>query len=92
MHESPHIIRGLVPGSEAERAGLRNGDEIVLPVGLDSVQEDQKRTLTLQIRRDGKVFSVTYLPRGETVEAYQWERVPEVPDSDCLGLTPGTPF
>lgn len=83
MNEQPRIIRGLVPGSEAERAGLRNGDEIVLPVGLDSVQGDQKRTLTLQIRRDDKVFPVTYLPRGETVATYQWTRVPGVPDEDC---------
>ncbi len=83
MNEQPRIIRGLVPGSEAERTGLRNGDEIVLPVGLDSVQGDQKRILTLQIRRDGKVFPVTYLPRGETVATYQWIRVPGVPDEDC---------
>lgn len=84
MNESPRIIRGLIPGSEAERAGLRNGDEIVLPVGLDSIQEDQKRTITLQIRRNGKVFSITYLPRGEMVEAYQWERVPGIPDLNCI--------
>jgi len=83
MNEQPRIIRGLVPGSEAERAGLRNGDEIVLPVGLDGVQEDQERTLTLQIHRNGKVFPVTYLPRGETVETYQWARVSNIPDSDC---------
>jgi hypothetical protein len=83
MNKNPRIIRGLVPGSEAERAGLLNGDEIVLPVGLDSVQGDQKRTLTVQIRRDGKVFPVTYLPRGETVPTYQWRRIPGIPDSDC---------
>ena len=83
MNENPRIIRGLVPGSEAERAGLRNGDEIVLPVGLDGVQGNQKRTLTLQVRRKGKVSSVTYLPRGEKVPTYQWNRVPGVRDSDC---------
>jgi hypothetical protein len=52
-------------------------------VGLDSLQGKQKRTLTLQIRRGDKVFSVTYLPRGETVETYQWARVPGVADADC---------
>jgi hypothetical protein len=83
MNQIPRIIRGLILGSEAERAGLRNGDEITQPVGLDSVQEDQKRTLTLQIRRDGKLFPMTYLPRGETVETYQWARVSGVPDADC---------
>ncbi len=77
------IIRGLIPGSQAARAGLQNGDEIAFPVGLDDVQGDQNRTLTLQIRRDGRVFPVTYLPRGETVDTYQWTRVPAVPDKDC---------
>jgi hypothetical protein len=83
MNENPRIIRGLVPGSEAERAGLRNGDEIVHPVGLDGIQGDQTRTLILQIRREGKIFSVTYLPRGETMTTYQWERAPSIPESEC---------
>jgi predicted metalloprotease with PDZ domain len=83
MNQSPRLIRGLIPGSEAERAGLRDGDEITQPVGLDSIQEDQKRTLTLRIRREGKVFPVTYLPRGEIIDAYQWARVPGIPDRDC---------
>jgi hypothetical protein len=83
MGQPTRIIRDLIPGSEAERAGLRNGDEITTPVGLDSVQGEQKRTLTLQIRRHDKVFPVTYLPRGETVETYQWARVKGVADADC---------
>ncbi len=75
MIEHPSIIHGLVSGSAAEQAGLRNGDEILIAgTGLDSVQEGQKTTLTLKIRRDGKDLSVTYLPRGETVDAYQWIR------------------
>lgn len=77
------IIRGLIQDSSAARAGLQNGDEIVNPVGLDGVQGNQAGTLTLQIRRDGKVFPVTYLPRGETVDTYQWIRVPGIPDKDC---------
>jgi hypothetical protein len=72
MNMDKRIISGLVPGSEAQRAGLQDGDEIVNPVGLDNVQADQKKTITVQIRRDGKVFPVTYLPRGETMETYQW--------------------
>lgn len=75
MIEKPSVIHGLVPGSAAEQAGLRDGDEILMAgTGLDTVQEGQKTTLTLKIRREGKDLSVTYLPRGETVDAWQWVR------------------
>ncbi|MDE1150643.1 MAG: hypothetical protein PW843_29180 [Azospirillaceae bacterium] len=70
------IIHGLIPGSAAAEAGVRDGDEIVKPVPQDILQGDQKATLTLQIRRDGQVFPVTYLPRGETVPTYQWALKP----------------
>ena len=76
-------IRGLVPGSEADKAGLRNGDVVTYAVALDGVQGDQAATLTLQVTRDGKTFPITYLPRGEAVDAYQWTRVAGVPDSAC---------
>jgi carboxypeptidase C (cathepsin A)/predicted metalloprotease with PDZ domain len=83
MTTHPRIVRGLVSGSAAANAGLQEGDEIVAPVGLDVVQGKQDATLTLQIRRDGKTFPITYLPRGEVAEAYQWRRVPGVPDKKC---------
>jgi hypothetical protein len=76
-------IRGLQPGSEAARAGLRDGDVVTYAVAMDAVQGDQDRRLTLQVTRDGRTFPLTYLPRGETVEAWQWARVPGVPDDRC---------
>lgn len=72
------IIQGLKPGSEAEKAGIRDGDEITYAVALDAVQGDVTRMLNVQVTRDGKTFPVSYLPRGATVEAYQWERNPAV--------------
>jgi membrane-associated protease RseP (regulator of RpoE activity) len=83
MAERQRIVRGLIPDSAAARAGLRNGDEILKPFGQDAVQEDQTKTIAVEVKRDGKVFTITYLPRGETVPAYQWERVPNTPDSAC---------
>ncbi|WP_052129719.1 hypothetical protein [Sphingomonas sp. 35-24ZXX] len=80
---SPRIIRGLVPGSAAEEAGLREGDEILRPVGQDGLQGEQAGVLTLAIRRDGIDRTISYVPRGETVAAWQWERVPGVPDDRC---------
>lgn len=84
MAERHRIVRGLEPNSAAARAGLKDGDEILAPFGQDSVQEDQAKTLSIKIIRDGKQLTITYLPRGETVEAFQWERVPNTPDSACL--------
>jgi hypothetical protein len=77
-------IRGLKPDSEAAEAGLRDGDVVTYSVAMDSVQGDPARLLTLKVTRDGRTFGVTYLPRGETVEAWQWARVPGVPDSRCV--------
>jgi predicted metalloprotease with PDZ domain len=77
------VIQGLKPGSEADKAGLRNGDVVTYAVSLDQVQGDIKRTLDLKVTRDGKTFPVSYPPRGEAVDAYQWERVPGIPDSAC---------
>lgn len=77
-------IRGLIAGSEAEKAGLRNGDVVTYSVAMDSVQGDQRRTLTLRVTRGGKTFPITYLPRGEAVDAWQWTRVVGVPDAECV--------
>ena len=83
LAEPRRIVRGLVPGSAAAAAGLRDGDEIVVPVPQDSIQGEQDRRLDLSIKRDEQVFAVTYLPRDETVEAWQWERVSGLADSAC---------
>jgi hypothetical protein len=82
--EPSRTIRGLIPDSAAQKAGLQNGDRILKPVPQDGIQGNQTEQQTLSIKRDDKTFTVTYLPRGETVQAYQWERVPGVPDSACL--------
>ena len=72
--EPRRIVRGLQPESAAAAAGLRDGDEIVKPIPQDAIQADQTALLHLQIRRSGELLDVAYLPRGETVHAYQWER------------------
>jgi hypothetical protein len=67
----------------ASAAPLRDGDEITMPVGQDRIQGDQTRMLTLQVRRGREEFSITYLPRAETVSAWQWERIGSAPDDAC---------
>ncbi len=72
--EPKRIIRGLIPGSAAERAGIRDGDEITRPVAQDALHGEQDGVLTLNLLRDGKPLEISYVPRGETVQAYQWMR------------------
>jgi predicted metalloprotease with PDZ domain len=81
---TPHTIHGLMPDSEAAKAGLREGDQVNYGVALDAVQAEVNRTLTLQVTRDGKTFPLIYLPRGEAVDAYQWERIPGKAENVCL--------
>ena len=81
--EPARIVRGVIPGSAAERAGLRNGDRILKPVPQDELQGDQTALIHLEVLRDGNQISLSYLPRGEAVEAYQWERVPRIGEANC---------
>ncbi|MEH3038091.1 MAG: peptidase M61 [Sphingomonas adhaesiva] len=77
------IVTGVVPGSAAARAGLRDGDAIVTWTPQDYLQGEQTALMKLTIRRDDRVIPLEYLPRGETVDAWQWERVAGVPDTAC---------
>lgn len=82
--EPSRTVRGLVPSSAAQLAGLRDGDRILKPVPQDGIQGNQTERLTLLIGRADSTLEITYLPRGETVSAYQWQRVPGVADSACV--------
>ncbi|MFV3127042.1 hypothetical protein [Niveispirillum sp. KHB5.9] len=72
---NPRIVSGLIPGSAADKAGLRDGDEIMRPVGQDGLQGRQEGWLVLDVKRGNDRFEIRYQPRGETVDAWQWERV-----------------
>lgn len=83
LMEPKRIVRGLMAGSTAAAAGLRDGDEIIVPVPQDGIQGQQREKLRLSIRRGTETLAIEYLPRAETVQAYQWERVPGVADVRC---------
>lgn len=72
----PRIVKGLIPGSSAEAAGLRDGDEILNTFSQDGMQGDQQAYLWLDVKRGDETLYLRYQPRGETVNAYQWEPVP----------------
>lgn len=77
------MVRGLIAGSEAAKAGVREGDKILSGGPSDTLQAHVTRTVSLELERNGQPLSVTYLPRGAAVDAYQWERVAGVEESAC---------
>ncbi|MDP2215172.1 hypothetical protein [Phenylobacterium sp.] len=77
------IVSGLVPDSAAAQAGLRDGDQITDVRDLNVARKDQGQTITLTVERDGAALTLTYLPRGQTVEAWGWARDAAAPDSAC---------
>ncbi len=83
LAEPKRIVRGLVPGSAAALAGLQNGDEIVDPVPQDGIQGEQLERLTLKIRRGATVTPITYWPRGQTVQAWQWKLIAGSDEEAC---------
>ena len=72
LQTRPKIVRGLIAGSNAALAGLRDGDEILNGFPQDALQGDQQAYVTLDVKRTGQILHVRYQPRGETVDAYQW--------------------
>ncbi|MDZ4370582.1 MAG: hypothetical protein U1C74_04075, partial [Phenylobacterium sp.] len=84
MPERRAEVTQLVEGSEAAKAGLRNGDVVAMPVlTTEGVRRDPERTVTMAVKRGEQTFEVTYLPRGDAFDTWQWERVPGVPESAC---------
>ena len=59
-----HTVTGLQANSEAQRAGLREGDRVV---GLSIYWDDVTKPVKLTVRRDGDTSTIIYSPRGHTV-------------------------
>lgn len=78
-------VTNLGADSEAAKAGVREGDLVTITPRLSSEgpRRDPAQHVTLTGTRDGKPISITYNPRGAAVDGYQWERVPNVPETAC---------
>lgn len=77
------VVADLRAGSAAARAGLANGDEILTLTPIPELQKDEGRMMEMTIRRDGRTYGVRYLPRGEPVSGWRWERVEDVAADHC---------
>lgn len=69
-------IAGLDTTANAYRAGLREGDEVVHPVDLESVYSSYDQTVTLTVKRNDQVLQFTFNPRKEPVDGFRWEIAP----------------
>lgn len=74
--QGAHILTGLVGGSRAECAGLKNGDRVFMLFGsaYNVAKSNVGKTLKLRVEREGsRPFIVEYWPRSwDTVEAYEY--------------------
>jgi len=77
-------VEGLVEGSEAAKAGLKNGDVVTYPViTTEGVRRDPDATIAMQVFRESGNTTITFLPRGVALDIPQWKRVPGVSDAAC---------
>ncbi|MBU0638505.1 MAG: hypothetical protein KKB50_06535 [Planctomycetes bacterium] len=68
-------VRGLRRGSHAEKAGLREGDELA---GW-SLYGDPNRKAELKIMRAGRIMTISFYPRGAREDMLQFEPASEHP-------------
>jgi hypothetical protein len=78
-------ISGVVPGSAAERAGIREGDYLVRIPNLSDLEYAPRAEIEVRLRRGGSDFSVRYTPAGPPVRSYEW--ILQAPRTDGLGRT-----
>lgn len=76
----PKAIRGLVAGSAAARAGLREGESLVA-IESSFLFSDKETVVTVK-RPEGTV-AIRYLPAGPRRDGFAWVRVNGVPDDRC---------
>lgn len=61
-------VRGLAAGTPAAQAGVKEGDELA---GW-TIPGDTDKKVELKVRRDGKVKTISYFPRGAKTEVLQF--------------------
>ncbi|OLD64470.1 MAG: hypothetical protein AUI47_05850 [Acidobacteria bacterium 13_1_40CM_2_68_5] len=81
--DTQKIVRGVVAGSAAARAGSQDGDVVVDSTELWDLQGDDAKDMVMKVRRHNRELTIRYLPRGATVDSYHWVRATNVPDSVC---------
>ncbi|SEP44593.1 hypothetical protein [Amycolatopsis saalfeldensis] len=66
------VVTDLIPGSGAERAGVREGDRILVAPGGAEVARGRISEVSLTLERGSRSVHLTYAPEGEEVELHRW--------------------
>ena len=65
-------IGGVVAGSDAERAGLRNGDVLVNGVDINPAAQSLDKRVVLKVRRGSELLTISFEPRSGSQPGLAW--------------------
>jgi hypothetical protein len=71
------VVTALVPGSVAERAGVREGDRILSIPNFSDIERAPWNEIDMTLGRGASALHVRYIPQGAKVRSYEWISVPE---------------
>src|SRR5215472_4354574 len=80
---TPRVIKNLVAGSAAARAGLHEGDTVVSGTDVSDPSFKYDKPIALTVVRGGTEMGFNFKAAGEPMTGYRWERNPRVPAAQC---------
>jgi hypothetical protein len=82
--EQGSYVRDVEPGSHAQTAGLKQGDQVMTAVDLIDQQSSFDKPVQLDVSRDGKRLQIAYDPHSDTkVAAFRWKHRAGPASADC---------
>lgn len=71
------VVTGLVAGSVAEQAGVREGDRLLSIPNFSEIESAPWKAIELTLGRGDTTLRVRYIPQGPAVRSYAWTRADE---------------
>ena len=78
------VINGVIAGSPAARAGLRNGDVIQADIDINPLASSFHRLISIPVFRHGSRFTVIYDPHVRSKQGMHWVARSGDPYHPCL--------
>ena len=72
LRKIPRTVEGLIDKSNAQIAGLKEGDIIKEISSIQDAKEKNDVNINMTVIRDGNEIKISYLPRGEEVDCYKY--------------------